>query len=114
MARGNTISGPLLTIFTQNVDRPIPLEELVDLSGLNRGQCSNGVTNLINTGKYPNIERVQNGVYRWNSKPVPAEAAAAPQPTEMLILVLTCKEDGSMLVRDTDGGAVYVMRPLDF
>lgn len=98
--------------LTQNPDRPITLDELEKELGFTRVQASGATTNLINSGRYPNLERVQHGVYRWNSAPAAGTTAEA---TEMLISVLTRKDDGSMLVRDTEpGGIVYVMRPLDF
>lgn len=100
----------VLAYVTKNPDRPLSLDELQEATSLERTQVSNALGNLLRSAKYPELEQLQRGVYRWNTK----SADKKSNRTEILISVLTTKEDGSMLVRDTEDGAVYVLRPLNF
>jgi len=109
---GSSSTGPtVLAFMTSNGDRPITLDELEQNISLRRDQISNAMGNLLRSERYVNLEQVQRGVWRWNSNPL--KPVKASQRTEFLASVVIVKEDGSMLVRDTEGD-LYAVRRFDF
>lgn len=100
----------VLEHFTKNADRPITLNELVEVTGLDRSQCTNAATNLVRNEAYPQMQRTGHGIYTWTTKSVEEKKSK----TEMLVSILMRKADGSMLVKDTEDDMVYVIRPLEF
>lgn len=111
MAPPRTTSPIVLNYLTHNADRPITLDELIQETGLTRSQVSNAAGNLIACGEYPNIQRIQAGVYRWNSTSISAEAEP---PVEFLVVVVKRRDDGKMLVRDVNTDTLYVMEDFEF
>jgi predicted double-glycine peptidase len=96
----------VLKYFTDNADRPITLNELVENVGLDRQQSTSAANLLV--GKYTEMIRRGSGTYEWSTK------EPKKDKTEMLVTIIMRKDDGTMLVKDTEDDVVYVIRPLEF
>jgi DNA-binding transcriptional regulator GbsR (MarR family) len=97
----------VLTYMTANADKPLVASEIADALNMNVMQVSNAVTHMI--PNFPNIQRIQRGVYKWNS--TVTEKPQEPE-TELIVKIVDRKADGTLLV--TDETSVYVMRKLDW
>lgn len=104
MSRGT--SQAILRIFTDSKNQPLTLDELVERTGLTRQQCTSAANTLVNN--HTEMVRRGQGIYEWSTN-----STLKPR-TEMLMTIIMRKEDGTMLVKDTEDDMVYVIRPLDF
>lgn len=107
--RGTTQN--VLTYLTSNADRPITLREL-ERECLEPGGVASSVNGaaLRLTERYPNCERIQNGVYIWHSNP----EVMQEQASLVTVRILKTRDDGSMLVIDDDTNEIYTVRPLSW
>ncbi|HEY6022091.1 MAG TPA: hypothetical protein VIY48_20155 [Candidatus Paceibacterota bacterium] len=100
----------VLEFMQRTPDELVTLRRIATSLGIENTDSLSGALNAL-IAKYPNMERLQRGVYRWNS--VPQEKPTSRMPEEFLLQYVSDKE-GRILVRDTDTNLLWVMTPFEF
>jgi hypothetical protein len=107
MARGSVLP-TVLTFLTENADRPITMDEIVESLGVNRGSLSSA---LIRIGeRYPNLSKKTKSSWVWSSVAPEREEQI---PGELLLKVIQAK-DGKILAQDEENQKMYVLTELEF
>lgn len=96
----------VLAYMTGNADRPVTAADVAEATGDVETSAASAMAAMAK--RYPQMRRVQKGIYIWDSSIKEAETG------EYMVKVLSRKEDGTMLVQDEEHGDVFVMRPVEF
>lgn len=102
----------MIAWFQANADRAVTLDELTaHFNEYHRGSVSSAVGIL--TRKLPdNLVKVAQGVWRYDSKSHPI--LTVQTKTELLLTEVKRKDDGTLLMMDSDTNLLYVVREFDF
>lgn len=109
MTRNKGLKQETIEYFQQNADRVVTLDELErELDGRARGSISSTTSKLCTEDEFP-LERLGDGLYRWNSNGVKEKGKLEEGDLLEIILV---SQGGKLLLKDGIGG-VWVARQAD-
>lgn len=105
-------------LFEWVINRPdenFTIEMAARAVGWSRSSTGNALRKMIET--YPeSLESRSQGVYKWHSKPMPKQLLTGTygRGDNLLVEVVTAKDDGTLLVTDDSTGTLYSMRKVEF
>lgn len=100
----------VLVYMQRHPDRLLTLKEIGNgIDTHNMDSLSGAVSRICE--RFPNAERVQRGVFRWNSQ---VREARTSIPDEMIVRVVARRPDGRTLVVDVDTETLYLIQQFDF
>jgi predicted transcriptional regulator of viral defense system len=102
----------VLEFMQRTPDELVTIRRVAQSLGIDNADSLSGALNRLCT-KYPNMERVQRGVYRWTADPVTEESSDGKDPEDFLMQFISRRDD-KILVRDTMTNELWVMTRFEF